>query len=238
MIEIVDIPLENIIPSVEQVLSAQGIPELKSFDERSLKMAQRAIIDFETFSEPIGITATITNGDFEEIYRGEGNNEPDTPLELIYPDAFDINLFAITLGVGITAGIEMYFERNEFAPGSMLDAAASEGAELAADFLESFYRQKLMKRHKNLGSTGVMRFSPGYCGWHVSGQKRLFEVLQPDKIGLELTDSYLMKPLKSISGAIVAGSLRIFDFEDNFSFCANCRDHSCLKRIELLKSIA
>jgi hypothetical protein len=237
MIEIVDIPLEKTIPAVEQILSAQGIPDLKSADDRTLKMAEQAVSDYRLYAKPIGITATINNGDFEETYRGEGKNEPETPLDLIYPEAFDINLFAVTLGEGISAGIGICFERNEFAAGSMLDAAASEGAELAADYVESYYKQKLLRNHKNMESVGVMRFSPGYCGWHVSGQKKLFEALQPDKIGIELTESFLMKPLKSISGAIFAGSLRIFEFEDNFSFCAKCEDHSCQERIRSLNPI-
>lgn len=237
MIEIIDIPLEVTIPSIERVLSAQGIPDPESADERTLKLAQQAVSDYGTFSIPIGITATINNGDFDETYRGQGNNEPDTPLDLIYPEAFDITLFAVTLGEGISTGIGMNFDRNDFAAGAMLDAAASEGAELAADYVESYYKQKLSKNHKNMDSIAVMRFSPGYCGWHISGQRKLFEALQPDKIGLELTESFLMKPLKSISGVIIAGPMRIFEFEDNFSFCAKCDDHSCQERIRSLTPI-
>jgi len=237
MIEIVSIPIEKTIPEVESILSQQGIPGIESAGERTVKLAQQAVKDYLAHAEPIGIMARITNSDFEAVYRGEGNNEPDTPLDLIYPDAVDLALFAITLGETISAGIEMNFKRNEFAVGSMLDAAASEGAELAADFVENFYRGKLKKGRKFTEPTAIMRFSPGYCGWHVSGQKKLFEALQPDKIGIELTDSFLMKPLKSISGILIAGSMHLFEFEDNFSFCAGCDDHSCLERLELLTAI-
>lgn len=237
MIEVVDIPVERTIPSVESILSHQGIPGIESADDRTLKLARRAIKDYLAHAKPIGITARITNSDFEKVHRGEGNNEPDTPLDLIYPDASDLALFAVTLGETISAGIGMNFDQNDFAAGSMLDAAASEGAELAADFIESFYREKLRNEIHLSDSTAVMRFSPGYCGWHVSGQKKLFEALQPDKIGIELTESFLMKPLKSISGVMVAGSMRIFEFEDNFIFCAKCEDHSCLKRLESLNEI-
>jgi hypothetical protein len=237
MIEIVDIPIERTIPSVDRILSLQGIPGIESVDERTLKLAKQSVKDYVAHSRPAGIMARLTNSDFENVYRGEGDNEADTPLDLIYPDASDLALFAVTLGGTISAGIKMNFDQNDFAAGSMLDAAASEGAELAADFVESLYRDKLRDVRKSNEATAVMRFSPGYCGWHVTGQKKLFEALQPDKIGIELTDSCLMKPLKSISGVLIAGSKRIFAFEDNFSFCARCEDHSCLKRLESLTEI-
>jgi len=237
MIEVINIPIERTIPAVEGILSHQGIPGIESADERTVKLARQAVKDYLAHAEPIGIMARITNSDFEAVYRGEGNNEPDTPLDLIYPDAVDLALFAVTLGEAISAGIAMNFDQNDFAAGSMLDAAASEGAELAAGYVEAFYRKKLEKGRKFSGPTAIMRFSPGYCGWHVSGQKKLFEALQPDKIGIELTDSFLMKPLKSVSGVIVAGSVHIFEFEDNFSFCAGCDDHSCLERLESLTAI-
>lgn len=237
MIEIVNIPLERTIPSVETILFQQGIPGIEAADKRTLKLANRAIRDYLVHAKPIGIMARITNSDFEKVYRGEGENDADTPLDLIYPDASDLALYAVTLGGIVSEGIRMNFDQNDFAAGSMLDAAASEGAELAADFIEFYYREKLKKNGHFSEPTAVMRFSPGYCGWHVSGQKKLFDALQPDKIGIELTDSFLMKPLKSISGAMIAGSLRIFEFGDNFSFCARCENHSCLERLESLTAI-
>jgi hypothetical protein len=237
MIEVIDIPMERTIPAVEKILSGQGIPGIESADERTMKLARQAVKDYNAHSNPMGIIARITSSDFEIVYRGEGNNEPETPLDLIYPDAADLALFAVTLGETISAGIKMNFDQNDFAAGAMLDAAASEGAELAADFIESSYREKLWKEKQLPESMAVMRFSPGYCGWHVSGQRKLFEALHPDKIGIELTDSFLMKPLKSISGVMTAGSMSIFAFEDNFSFCAKCEDHSCLERLESLTEI-
>ena len=145
MIEIVSIPIEETAPSIEQILSGQGIPDLKLAEERTLRIAQMALNDYLTFAQPIGIISKVTNGDFESIYHGEGNNEAQTPLDLIYPDAFEMMLFAVTLGEGISAGIELYFARNDFATGAMLDSAASEGAELAAGYVESLYKKRLVR---------------------------------------------------------------------------------------------
>ena len=34
----------------------------------------------------------------------------------------------------------------------------------------------MLREHKVAESAAVLRYSPGYCGWHVSGQKKLFEL--------------------------------------------------------------
>ena len=92
MIEVISIPIEKTIPEVESILSHQGIPGIESAGERTVKLARQAVKDYLAHAEPIGIMARITNSDFEAVYRGEGNNEPDTPLDLIYPDAVDLAL--------------------------------------------------------------------------------------------------------------------------------------------------
>jgi cobalamin-dependent methionine synthase I len=85
----------------------------------------------------------------------------------------------------------------------MLDAVASTAAEMAADAVERNYLKRLRVENQEANSTAVLRYSPGYCGWHVSGQKKLFEFLQPAEIGITLLESFLMTPLKSISGVLL-----------------------------------
>ena len=80
-------------------------------------------------------------------------------------------------------------------------------------------------------SDGALRFSPGYCGWHITAQRKLFDLLDPDETVISLNESCLMSPLKSISGVLVIGRKEIFDFDDSFPFCSTCSDHSCRERI-------
>ena len=77
----------------------------------------------------------------------------------------------------------------------------------------------------------MLPYSPGYCGWHVSGQGRLFGALCPEEIGIRLNASFLMQPLKSVSGVLVAGAPEIHDFDDDFDFCAECTTRECRVRI-------
>jgi len=53
-------------------------------------------------------------------------------------------------------------------------------------------------------------------------------------VGISLTPTCLMEPLKSISGVIIAGAKEIFEFEDNFPFCDTCVDRSCRTRLATL----
>ena len=49
------------------------------------------------------------------------------------------------------------------------------------------------------------RFSPGYCGWSLWEQKKLFSLLGGTPCGIQLSDYCLMTPEKSISGIIGIG---------------------------------
>jgi hypothetical protein len=226
------LPREEIVPTLRAVLRGQGIPDSAPLETRIRDLARTALRLFEETADPRGVFHPLSVESFEPIYSGEGRNQVETPLERIFPQARHLALFAVTLGPAISGRIAECFERGDFALGAMLDSAASEGAELAAAALESRYLGALREEEGLRSSDGVLRFSPGYCGWHVSGQRRLFSNLAPEKIGITLTASCLMEPLKSISGVIVFGAKPIFEFEDTFPFCSACDGHACRDRID------
>ena len=43
-------------------------------------------------------------------------------------------------------------------------------------------------------------YSPGYCGWDIREQQKLFSLFPPQPCGITLSDSFLMSPVKSVSG--------------------------------------
>lgn len=226
----VDISADRITPSVRAVARGLGIPRKSSIDERTRELIRRAIIRLSDLAEPVGIMMEIDRAVFERVYQGDGQNEPRTPLEVIAPKAEGLALYAVTVGAPVCREISRLFEDNDFAEGAALDAAASESAELASEELERQYTSDLAR-----GVT--MPFSPGYCGWHVSAQRVLFDVLKPEEIKIELTPSCLMEPLKSVSGVILVGDKDIFAFEDDFPFCDSCTDRTCRARIAALAEL-
>ena len=234
MRKVVHIPIKDVIPDAAAILRSQGIPESALTDSRLQDLVKRSLAIYQNLADPLGILEEIPIQDFSRIYNGQGYNDEETPLRKILSSAADSALYLVTIGKAIPEEITRLFNENEFALGAMLDCTASEGTEMAAQEIESYYQKWLTKTGRIDSSSRTMRFSPGYCGWHLTGQKALFAIIRPEEIGVELLDSFLMYPLKSISGVILTGPAKIFDFNDDFPFCSNCDTHSCRERIKIV----
>jgi hypothetical protein len=217
------------IPARGDVLHLQGVPSDGAVPARIEALVDAATAIYLEIAEPRAIVGEIDTAAFTEVYRGEGRNAPETPLDVIVPKAERLALFAATVGPHATARIRELFDAHELALGCMLDSVCSAAADQLAELLSARY----------LAMTGegasrgwrVLPYSPGYCGWHVSGQKKLFACLGPEEIGITLNASCLMQPLKSVSGVLIAGPGPIHKFHPTFPFCDECRERPCRERM-------
>lgn len=234
MQRIVNISIDKIKPDPAGVFELQGIPAGTQPPERVKVLYDSAEALFFKMAVPIGIIADISIHEFADIYPGNGLNEPDTPLEHIFPQADFLALFAFTLGAEISREIEEQYKNKNLALAYMLDSIASYGADKAAEAAQRIFLDQILSMGKAEKSIRVLLYSPGYCGWHVSGQGKLFGYLKPEKIGIMLNESFLMIPLKSISGVLVAGKADIHRFSSNYPFCALCQTHNCIERMSFL----
>jgi hypothetical protein len=214
----------EIQPEKDIVFKEFGIPRIDLVSEKNQQLYSEAIKIFRETSKLIVIYSEISKEEFKRVYVGEGNNSAETPVRQIFPNADSLALFALTMGKKVNEKIETLFKENDFAMGSMLGCIASLAADKAVKKLEITFSD-------NFPNTCVLSYSPGYCGWDISGQKKLFEYLHPEKIGIVLNDSFLMIPLKSVSGVLISGKREIQTFENNFSFCSLCKTKSCLERM-------
>lgn len=235
MREVVDIPAKLTLPERSVLLKAIGVGEKTVPSTKVNELIEKALDMYSEYAEPAGIYSKISADDFGIVYPGEGKNEPETPLGLIYPQSDALALFAVTLGEAVSDTITSLFNSNDGAAGYTLDALASEAAENAADYLQRSYYDSIIGSGITGPDSAIMRYSPGYCGWDISGQRKLFEYLEPVKIGITLNDSCLMRPLKSVSGVFVVGNAEIHRFIPEYPFCGQCRTRSCLERIRSLK---
>lgn len=233
---------DEVAPAPEAIYELQGIPATAQMSDRVDALYLESLDRFRSKVDARGIAEAISKAEFERLYEGEGRNEPETPVGDIVPRADYLALFAVTLGPQISVEIAERFRTNDLALASMLDSVASAAADRTADILQHRYEESL-RRHtgqtlaKSLqpkNDLRVLRYSPGYCGWHVSGQRKLFAYLRPERIGLSLRTSFLMEPLKSISGVFVAGPKEIHEFPDTYDFCSRCDTRGCRERIRLL----
>lgn len=186
---------------------------------------------FSSIAKPKIILKEISIPEFKKIYDGEGFNHPDSPIGKIFPNASNLAIFACTVGEEITNKINELFEKQEFLLGGLLDEIASFVTDKVAEYCQDYYFSYLSSKNNASSTFRVLRYSPGYCGWHISSQKKLFEYLNPEKIRIYLNENYLMNPLKSISGVIIAGDAKIHFFIPNFDFCKECKSFSCKERI-------
>lgn len=232
MIKSVKFDLSEIMPNFRDVLKSQGSPNGKEVPEKVHQLFIQALELINSIPTPRGMFKPIPIDEFERVFKGEGENEQDTPLEHIYPCADYLALFAMTLGREISSQIETLFSSNDFALAYMLDCVASQTAEKAVKVVESEF-------HRFIDEQGahVLAYSPGYCGWHVSGQRKLFKYLEPGKIDILLNESCLMVPLKSVTGVLVAGEKKIHQFKPNYSFCRDCKDRTCNERMKNLNQV-
>jgi hypothetical protein len=228
----VPINLNDIIPSSRDVFKHQGIPEDSDVPDHIISLFDDAVDFFKVKVKPVSIIKEITVKEFDIIYEGERMNEDDTPLENIYPHSDNLALFALTLGSEVVDTINVLFNQMDFAPGTMLDSVASMAADKSVEVLETYFFNNLSERNFTTNDSIVLGYSPGYCGWDLSGQKKLFQYLNPEKIGITINDSFLMTPLKSVSGLLVHGNKEIHIFESSFTFCSYCKNQSCYDRME------
>jgi cobalamin-dependent methionine synthase I len=177
---------------------------------------------------PIGVEA------FGVVYAGEGANDCETPVGAIAPRARALALFAATLGEAITAHIASLFASGEPALGYMLDAVASTATDALADAAAGDLRRRLSADGTIGAADLVLPYSPGYCGWHITGQRALFAALEPAAIGVALNPSCLMQPLKSVSGVLVAGAPALHAFYPDFPACNDCGTRQCQDRVARL----
>lgn len=110
--------------------------------------------------------------------------------------------FALTLGSSVDDWINL-LQKNSLLEAFIADTAGSELIEFYAGQFESFITKTPDCKDMEISA----RFSPGYCDWDLlQGQNAIFNLLKPEKIGMEKISSGLIIPQKSITGIIIAAT--------------------------------
>jgi hypothetical protein len=233
----VDFPLDDLTPTPRDVLGAQGIPPGAPVSHRIGAMVDMAIDVFRSSAEPVGIIQEVDAGQLSGIVDGPGLNAPDPVVDLVSARGRGFALFAATVGAPVSDHISNLLAGGNFALGAALDATASVAADRCSEILGGVFLEALGARGASTATHHVLGYSPGYCGWHLSGQRKLFDYLGPERIGISLSRQFLMTPLKSVSGVLVSGPTPVHDFQAAFSYCPGCRSRSCQARIRGLHAL-
>lgn len=113
-----------------------------------------------------------------------------------------VALFTATIGSGFVDTMKSCFDGGDPFTGYILDTMGSLAAEQCAELAGNTITGDVSRD----GSSTTNRYSPGYCNWNVKEQKKLFSLLPKNFCGINLTQSSLMLPIKSVSGIIGIGS--------------------------------
>ena len=136
--------------------------------------------------------------------------------------ADSVAVFLCTAGEEIGVRSRNAMKDRDFLKGYIFDIVGTEIVEAAADLMQG----DLEKNMRDSGKKITNRYSPGYCGWDVTEQHKLFQLIPENYCGIKLTPSALMDPVKSISGIIGIGE----NVKNNPYTCRLCNQNDCVYR--------
>jgi len=165
----------------------------------------------------------INNG---TVYLRGGLNLNSPILAKVMKNCEYAICFIATIGSGVEGEITRLSGENHLSYAYILDTM---GSTVIESMVDKFHKS-MEKQYRAKGGRVTLRFSPGYCDWHITEQKKLFRALGSNQMDIELTDSCLMQPRKSISG--IFGAL---PFSNNpptppYNPCSKCKKKNCPSR--------
>lgn len=232
MIHRVSFDMDTILPEPFGVLVAMGMKTHHKVSPRVEDSLGAAFRIFAEKAQPVGIYSPISMHEFKAVFEGEGLNSDESPVRDVYLRSDALHLYALTLGKAIVTAINDLNDNGDYAVSHMLNTIASAATDKAAGEMEKIIFKTSNDRHHH---DYILGYSPGYCGWDISGQKKLFEYLDPGVIGMTLNNSFLMDPVKSVTGVIISGSPEIHSFRPGYPFCKPCKTKSCIPRLKGVK---
>lgn len=136
--------------------------------------------------------------------------------------ASQIALFICTAGQIFTDLSHVYQQSGDFLEAFVVESIGSATVENAMDKIQIALEIQMAEEGRKITN----RYSPGYCEWHLSGQRDLFSYLDEQTTGVCLNDSCLMQPIKSVSGIIGIGD----EVRKRPYGCAICNSTTCTYR--------
>lgn len=131
-----------------------------------------------------------------EIVLQDGLTLKSRDIAKLFSNSDYLVFMASTVGSDVTEKISSLIKNEEASEAVIMDAAASQIADLALTQVNNFLKKTVISSGYALSKR---RFSPGYGDFSLENQKYIFETLQLEKLGLELTQSFQLIPEKSVT---------------------------------------
>lgn len=135
------------------------------------------------------------------------------------PGMTHICLFVVTAGEEFDDYLNGLKSQGDIVKEYVADAVGSAIAEACVTFIGKELDTLYAFRH-------TLPCSPGYCGWHIREQEKLFSLFPPNICGVTLSESFLMSPIKSVSGFFGLGEVLL----PQPYHCEICTNKNCYNR--------
>lgn len=117
-------------------------------------------------------------------------------LAALLRDSEEVLLMAATGGPEIIEAIGKLSSAGDLSKGVVFDAVASEVVDSALDWIAKYYDNVLRREGRHLTSR---RYSAGYADFVLENQAIFFRELELEKLGVQLTESFILVPEKSVT---------------------------------------
>ena len=198
-------------PNKEEILIRMGYPSEKNVrNKKIIDLVEENINNSKKYSDKI---SSISN--FYKINKKEKwiKKIDDTSENYSY-----YCFYIVTAGEAIQDKIHLLLKSNKILDAMILDAMASYFVEYASTFMQN----NIIRKAKKIKFYSHKIMFPGNK-LSIDLQKIIFKKIDAAKIGVSLTDNYLMIPLKTISSIILFNTDENNSYmERSFDVCLSC----------------
>lgn len=194
---------------------------------RLMKKVDKQIVDLERKMQPriLYTTRNIRGIDQGTLTLEGGIRLKSIKLSKTFRKCERVTIFLATIGKRVDDVIKTTLNKKKLSDAYIYDAIGSAAVEATVDN----FQNKMDAMFNKTKQRSTLRFSPGYCDWKIHEQKIIFSVLKNDLIDVDLNESCLMAPRKSVSGVFGIGSSELVN-KDKTNPCRLCGMHACVAR--------
>jgi len=131
----------------------------------------------------------LADGAGDEVFKSRR-------LSRFFGECREALLMGATAGIDVTAAIAEDAGGNRLTRGVVFDATASEMVDASLDWIMSYFARELRRENKMLTEK---RFSAGYGDFLLENQLKVFRLLELERIGVKITESFVLIPEKSVT---------------------------------------
>lgn len=213
--------------TIEEVFQAEGADYGKRRPRQNIIEVHRQIMHgAKKLVHPTAVwcEAAVKDVGEQEVTLEDGHKLTSRLLAKAARTAEKLILFTMTIGSAVDDRAAEYHKAGNIMEAFIVDAVGT--AYIVKSALAAL--EKIQQQYHGSGLKTTFPMGPGHSYWHeLADMQTIFEILQPERVGLRLTESNLMMPRKSVAMVLGVGSeLPDFKGKSHCDFCDlqnNCK---------------